>query len=226
MKKQNFISLFLLAIFFNYVLLFNIPSPLYAQEEKFDSIELLPPQLNRGKLLMEALKNRKSTRSFDSKDLPLDVLSNLLWAASGMNRSAEKLLTAPSAHNWQEIKIYVAMKTGLYLYEPIKHILIPVLHKDIRKHTGNQSITSDAPVNFIYVANFKKMKSDPESQHFYSATDTGFISQNVYLFCASEGLATVILGGIDREKLSQEMNLEDSQKIILSQPIGYSLTNP
>ena len=189
-----------------------------------EPIELTPPQLDRGILLMQSLQERKSVRSFSPKELPLNVLSNLLWAASGINRPESGLRTTPTAVNWQEIDIYVAMKKGLYVYNPEAHRLDPVLQEDIRSQTGVQEFTQMAPVNLIYVADFSKMTgqfASDETKVFYSATDTGFISQNVYLFCASEGLATVILGWVEKAALATVMKLRKEQKIILTQPVGY-----
>ena len=192
------------------------------QSQQIQAIKLPAPELQSGKLLMQALKNRHSTRSFSTKELPLNILSNLLWAAKGINRSESKKLTAPSAHNWQEIDIYVATKEALYSYDPQSHSLNPVLKKDIRKNTGIQNFTEVAPVNLIYVANFAKMTgASNEDKIFYSATDTGFISQNVYLFCASENLATVVLGWVDKPTLKKVMGLTEDKRIILTQPVGY-----
>ena len=213
--------IFILIIFFILPCLF-INLPVCAEE--LEPIELLPPQFDRGKLLMHALKERKSIRSFSQKELPLDVLSNLLWAAAGVNRPESGLRTTPTAVNWQEIDIYVAMKKGLYLYNPKDHRLEPVRAKDIREYTGVQEFTQIAPVNLIYVANFSKMSgqfANTDTKVFYSATDTGFISQNVYLFCASEGLATVVIGWIEKPALALAMKLREEQKIILAQPVGY-----
>ena len=185
-------------------------------------IKLPTPDLNSGKSLMQALKERRSTRSFSTKELPLNILSNLLWAAKGTNRSESKGITAPSAHNWQEIDVYVAKKEALYIYDPETHSLHPVLKKDIREKTGIQKFTQIAPVNLIYVANLQKMSgAAKDDKIFYSATDTGFISQNVYLFCASENLATVVLGWVDKPGLEQAMNLTKDKKVILTQPVGY-----
>jgi len=193
--------------------------------QKLKPIKLLKPQTGGGKPLMQVLKARKSTRVFSDKKLSPQMLSNLLWAAFGVNRPVEGKAgkrTAPSACNWQEIDIYVALAEGLYLYNAKENILEPVLAKDIRAAAGRQKFTQQAPVDLIYVANLAKMgRADKNTQVFYSAADTGFISQNVYLFCASEGLATVILGYVDKALLSKEMKLKDNQKIILSQPVGY-----
>jgi len=171
---------------------------------------------------MEVLKNRKSSREFSTEKLPLQVLSNMLWAAWGINRPESGKHTAPSARNRQEIDVYVALAEGLYLYDAKAHTLVPVLAKDIRAMTGGQPFVKDAPVNLIYVSDLSKMSNAPADQKdFYSATDTGFISQNVYLYCASEGLATVVRGYVDRAALAKAMKLRPNQKVILAQSVGY-----
>ena len=193
--------------------------------QKLENIKLLKPQTDGGKALMQALKARKSSRVFDNKKLSPQMLSNLLWAACGVNRPLSGKAgkrTAPSAMNWQEIDVYVALAEGLYLYDARKNILKAVLGKDIRAAVGRQKFTKTAPVNLIYVSNFSKMgRADKKSKEFYSATDTGFISQNVYLFCASEDLVTVVLGYVDKPALEKKMSLKADQKVILCQPVGY-----
>jgi SagB-type dehydrogenase family enzyme len=185
-------------------------------------IKLPVPQLDRGKPLMQALADRKSARSFSMKKLPVGILSNMLWAAYGVNRPESGHRTSPSAMNWQEIDIYVATSEGLYRYNAKEHSLDPVLNKDIRSFTGKQPFVSEAPVNLIYVADYSRMGgATAEEMVFYSAADTGFISQNVYLYCASEGLATVVRGLIDRDALADIMKLRSNQKIILAQTVGY-----
>ena len=185
-------------------------------------IKLPPPNMNSGKSLMQSLQARKSSRDFSTKKLPVDVLSNLLWAACGINRPESGKRTAPSAVNWQEIDVYVAMADGLYLYNAKEHVLKPVIKQDIRALTGKQKFVKDAPVNLIYVADYSRMgKANTEERNSYSAADTAFIAQNVYLYCASEGLATVVRGSIDRDALAKVMQLRDNQKIIFSQTVGY-----
>jgi nitroreductase len=192
-----------------------------ARAEELKPIKLADPQFDRGRLLMQALKERESTRSFSTKELPLELLSNLLWAASGINRPDSGKMTAPTAVNWQEIDIYVATKDGLYIYNRRQNMLDPVMAKDIRASVGVQDFTQVAPVNLIFVSDFSKISAGDEDKVFYSATDTGFISQNVYLFCASERLATVVLGWVDKPALAKIMKLRGDQKIILAQPVGY-----
>jgi SagB-type dehydrogenase family enzyme len=190
--------------------------------ETHNSIQLLKPQLEGGRPLMQVLKDRSSSRSFSSEKLPVQVLSNLLWAAFGINRPDSGRRTAPSARNWQEIDIYVATADGLYLYDAKGHRLQTVLSEDIRNLTGQQSFVKEAPVNFVYVADFSRMTgAQKEDKEFYSAADTGFISENVYLVCTSEGLATVVRGSIDRQSLATAMKLRPDQKVILAQTIGY-----
>ena len=192
----------------------------YSAEPK--PVKLPVPQIDGGRPLMQVLKDRTSSRSVSPEKLPVQVLSNLLWAAYGINRPDTGKRTAPSALNWQEIDIYVATAEGLYLYDAIVHTLQPVLSGDIRAATGQQDFVREAPVNLIYVADFSRMgTASKEDKERYSAADTGFISQNVYLYCASERLATVVRGSIDRKTLANGMKLRPDQKIILAQSVGY-----
>lgn len=193
---------------------------IFAEEIK---LSLLPnPQVDGGRPLMQVLKERSSSRSFSSEKLSAQVLSNLLWAAFGINRPDTGKRTAPSAVNWQEIDIYVATADGLYLYEAKSQALKLILSDDIRALTGRQDFVKEAPVNLIYVADFSRMGTAPkEDKEIYSAADTGFISQNVYLYCASEKLATVVRGSIDKQTLAKAMHLRPDQKIILAQSVGY-----
>ena len=214
-----------LAIVLLMAVLFVYPVQIFAADANsagtVKSIELPKPKMEGGKPLMEALKERKTSREFSGEKLPLQVLSNMLWAANGINRPDGKR-TAPTAMNKQEIDVYVAMADGLYLYDAKENKLIGVLAGDISEATGKQRFVKDAPVNLIFVADFAKMRNMSEDQKvFYSATDTGYISQNVYLFCASEGLATVVRGMVDKPALAATMKLKSDQKVILAQTVGY-----
>jgi nitroreductase len=196
------------------------PIRTWAQELK--PIQLLKPQTDGGRPLMQVLKERKTSRTFSPETLPPQMLSNLLWAAFGVNRPDSGRRTAPSALNWQEIDVYVATGEGLFLYEAKEHQLKPVLNKDIRALTGLQTYVQEAPVNLVFVADFSKMgQTTNEEKEFYGAADTGLIVQNVYLFCASEGLATSVRALIGRAALAKEMNLRPDQRIILAQSVGY-----
>jgi SagB-type dehydrogenase family enzyme len=201
-------------------LIFVLFSQTFAEDLK--SIQLPKPQLDGGKPLMQVLRERKSAREFSSEKLPLQVLSNLLWAASGVNRPESGRRTAPTASNWQEMDIYVATADGLYRYDAKPHLLKSVLAEDIRALTGRQPFVKDAALNLIYVADFSRIaRGTNEEKDFFSAADTGFIAQNVYLFCASEGLATVVRANIDRPTLGKTMKLGPDQRITLSQTVGY-----
>jgi SagB-type dehydrogenase family enzyme len=150
------------------------------------------------------------------------MLSNLLWAASEVNRADSGKRTAPSARNWQEIDVYVALADGTFRYDPPSHSLQPVAQGDLRRLTGVQDFVATAPVNLVYVANLDRMAdAAPEQQTLYSAADTGFIAQNVYLYCASTGLATVVRGSVDRQALAAALGLGPRQQIILAQTVGY-----
>jgi len=186
------------------------------------TIDLPKPQIDQGRPLMQVLKDRASSREFSAEKIPIQVLSNLLWAAFGVNRPDSGKRTAPSARNWQEIDIYVATAEGLYLFDAKSHSLQHVISEDIRAMTGTQSFAKEAPVNLVYVADTSKIGgAKPEDRDIYAGADTGHISQNVYLYCASEGLATVVRGSIDRDTLSKVMKLRPDQKVILAQTVGY-----
>ena len=196
------------------------PMLIYAQDLK--PIKLFIPRTEGGKPLMQALKERKSSRAFDPKELPLQVISDMLWAAGGINRPDKGLRTAPTAMNLQEIDIYVAKADGIYFYDPKENMLIPVVAGDLRALTGIQPFVKSAPINLIYVADLSKMSSlSKDAANFYAAADTGFISENIYLFCASAGLATVVRGWFDEPALAKAMKLRPNQKIILCQTVGY-----
>ena len=184
-------------------------------------VQLPKPQTDIGRPLMQVLKERRSTHTFSPEKLPAPVVSNLLWAAFGVNRPDSGKRTAPSAMNWQETDIYVATSDGLYIYDAKTHQLNPVLRDDVRAQTGTQSFVADAPLNLVYVADLTKTRSSSPERDMYVAADVGFIAQNVYLFCASERLATVVRGSIDRPALSKVMRLRPDQRIILAPTVGY-----
>lgn len=185
-------------------------------------VKLPAPETEGGKPLMQCLKLRQSSREFSPEKLPLQVLSNLLWAAYGINRPESGKRTAPSAVNWQNIDLYVATTDGLFLYEAKEHALVQVLDQDIRALTGTQDFVKTAPVNLIYVGDYARIpRGTDEDKRFYSGAHAGFISQNVYLFCASEGLATVVRASINKEELARAMKLRPEQHIMLAQTVGY-----
>ena len=189
-----------------------------AQELK--PVILPAPQTDGGRPLMQALKERKSTREFSAEKVPPQVLANLLWAGFGVNRPDGRR-TAPSAMNWQEVDIYVITADGTYVYDAAKNQLQPVAKEDLRSLAGTQSYVATAPVNLVYMADMSKVTGDAEGKEMYTGADTGFIAQNVYLYCASEGLATVVRASVDRDALGKALKLKPTQKIILAQSVGY-----
>jgi nitroreductase len=200
-----------LSRFFTGLLFVAVSLP--AQELK--PIPLPKPQTEGGKPLMQALSERKSGREFSSEKLPPQVLSNLLWAAWGVNR-ADGRRTAPSASNRQEIDVYVVTSDGVSLFDAKNHRLEPVAAGDFRAATGGQPFVSQAPLNLVYVADQAKTKSSDTAY-----IDTGFISQNVYLYCASEGLSTVVRGSVDRAALAKALKLRPDQLVTVAQTVGY-----
>ncbi len=184
-------------------------------------IKLPSPKTEGGMPLMQALKLRHSGREFGSEKLPMQTLSNLLWAAWGINRP-DGHRTAPSARNSQEIDVYAATSDGLFLYEPKQHQLQRILTEDIRAATGTNDYVKDAALNLVYVADLTRGNlKEPAAIEFYTGADTAFLAQNVYLFCASEGLEAVVRGSINREALAKTMKLRPDQKITLAQSVGY-----
>jgi len=188
-------------------------------------IALPAPDKTGGKPLMQALNERQTIRTYTADNLTIQQLSELLWAGWGINRPADKKRTAPSSSNAQEIDVYVAMQSGLYLYNAEANILKQVHNRDIRALCGTQDFVSTAPVNLIYVADMGKRKKKEgdeikDSDMFSSYANTGFIAQNVYLYCASANLGCVIRAMVPKDKLAPEMGLRSNQRIILSQTIG------
>lgn len=199
------------------LLLLVFAATTYSQE----TIKLPAPKTEGGMPLMQALKERESSREYGSQKLSPETLSSLLWAAWGINRPDGRR-TAPSARNLQDMDVYVAMSDGLYLYDAKNHQLKKVLSEDIRAATGNQDYVKNAALNLIYVSDLARLKvPDPMAVEFFTGAHTAFIAQNVYLFCTSEGLSTVVRGNIDKEALAKKMKLRDDQKITLAQSVGY-----
>jgi nitroreductase len=195
------------------------PKP--AQGDTLPKITLPPPEKEGGMALMDALSRRHSSRDFAPKELPLPLLSNLLWAAYGVNR-VDNGRTAPSAINSQEIDIYVALPSGAYLYDATANVLQLVAASDVRHVTGYQDFVSEAALDLVFVADHSRMKLVPVAKReSYASVATGAIAQNVYLFAASNGLATVIRAWIDRDAVADALWLNHDQQVLLSQTVGY-----
>jgi nitroreductase len=180
------------------------------------TLELPAPQKTGGMPLMEALSKRATSRKFDGRELSPQQLANLLWAGFGVSRPDGRR-TAPSASNAQENEIYVLLRQGAYVYDATQYRLQPVIAEDLRSLAR-----SEAPVTLLYVADLAKRTSGSvESKKSVACIDSGFISENVYLYCASEGLATGYRGGFDGPVLTAKLNLRPTQQIIAVQPVGF-----
>ena len=203
-------------------------------------IELAKPALKPTLSLTKALQGRKTTREISDKKLPPQTLSNLLWAAGGVNRKKGPFgiagRTAASASNSQEIDIYVALREGTYVYDPLAHRLVPAVPGDLRRLAigrGQASSGSNAPVRLIFVADIDKLANtsgyqepglrDPDVQRSYYFVDTGMIAANVYLFAASVGLAAWF-HNCDKPGLSAKLNLRADQRVLFGQTVGYPVT--
>lgn len=195
------------------------------------TIKLPIQQMDLALPLMKAIENRRSIRKWKSEPLSIQELSNLLWVACGITKKETKTSkskrTSPSTCNSQEIKVYVTLASGLFLYDEKEHQLIQIHSQDIRENIGTQKMMHSAPVGLIYVSDYSKMTNflfkNDEERWFMSAADTGFISQNVYLYCAATKLTTVVLGLINRDKLKNAMHLTDNEKVVFTQIVGKSL---
>ena len=193
-----------------------------ASAQTLAPISLPAPAMDGGKPLMSTLKARSSAREFSADPLPPQTLANLLWAAWGINRPDGRR-TAPSASNRQEIDIYVTLPSGAYVWDAKTNVLNPVAPGDYRAATGTQPFPATAALNLVYVADMAKLSrpaTDPQ-QMLNVGADAGFIAENVYLFCASEGLATVVRASVAKEALSKILQLRDTQVIVLAQTVGF-----
>jgi nitroreductase len=186
-----------------------------------EPVVLPAPRTHGNQSLIAALQLRHSTREYADRPLPLQLLSDLLWAGFGVNR-ANGDRTAPYWRHVMVLDIYLAMADGVWLYEPASHRLVPHLTGDIRQQTGVQDFVAGAPLELIYVAHGERMTDvSPEERRLYASVDSAFIGENVYLFCASEGLGTVFRGSVDHAKLAQVLMLPDGQFVTFAQTIGY-----
>jgi len=191
--------------------------------QPYAEFKLPEPQTTGGLPLMEAFMNRKTTRTFVDRMLSDQQISDLLWASNGVNREDGKR-TAPSASNCQEIDVYLFTKHAIYFYDAPTNTLQLIKEGDFRTQAGNNNFFADAPIALAFVGNYDKMAryaDRPEAQDFYSATDVGFVSQNLYLYCASENLSTVVCGNIDRDSIKALLDITNG-KVLLTQPVGYA----
>lgn len=193
-------------------------------------VQPLPePQIDLEFPLMKALEKRRTIRKWRDTPLLHQDISNLLWAACGITKQAtgksKSKRTAPSACNSQEVRVYLILKQGVFAYDEGEHKLIAKSSKDLRAFVGTQKMMQSAPLGLVFVADLSRMTArifkNEEAQRFCAWVDTGYISQNVYLYCAAANLGTAALGWVNRDKLHQEMELLDHEKIVLTQVVGY-----
>jgi SagB-type dehydrogenase family enzyme len=211
-NSMKIISLFFVTIFMS----------LIAMCQDLQPIKLLPPQLDKGKNLMQSLSDRQSNREFADKKLSQQDLSNLLWAANGVNRVKEQKHTAPTAMNHQEVDIYVFLEEGVYLYDPHEMVLNPVVKGDYRATAGTQDFVKTAPVNLVYVSDYARMGSGTdEGKATYAPADAAFIGQNVYLFCSAFSFNCVFRGSVNKEAVAKLLNLRPGQHVQFAQTVGF-----
>ncbi|WP_428940015.1 SagB/ThcOx family dehydrogenase [Fontivita pretiosa] len=196
-----------------------------SEPAQLEIIQLAPPLLDKGAPLMQALKQRRSIRNLDDRPLSHQQLSEILWAANGINRDDGKR-TVPSALARYPIDVYAVLERGVYLYEPAGHRLLPVAAGDFRQHTGSQAYVHTAPLNLVYVVDLERLNgpgADPmdQSRLRIAGIEVGCMAQNVYLYCASEGLGTTLRTSIQDERFGPVIRARPTQRIIAAQAIGH-----
>ena len=207
-------------VFIILAVMFMASMSMYAQD--LQDIKLNNPDKSRGSTVMKALSDRESVREYEAKELSLQDLSDLLWAANGVNRPDGKR-TAPSANNRQEIDVYVVNKEGAYLYDASANSLKGLTKGDFRKAVAaSQDFAATAPVSLVLVANLEKL-GDPaaENTRLTAGMDAGIVSQNINIFCAAVGLATVTRGTMNQAELKKALKLSDNQSLMLNNPVGF-----
>ena len=183
-------------------------------------IVLPKPDLKGGKPLMQCFAERRTLRRFDTAKLPDQIVSDILFAADGVTREDGRK-TVPTARNKQNQRVYVFTADGVYLYNCCKHTLVPVCAGDYRKICGTQPFHAKAPLVLVFVSDMSAVGNTPELQALYAGNHSGSASQNVYLYAASKGMATVVCGMLDRKQIKEFLKLGKNDMVIFSQPIGY-----
>jgi len=188
-----------------------------------ETVKLPEPQKKAEMSVMQALQQRHSVRDFQNKAVSEQTLSDLLWAACGVNRAekardGKSLITAPSAGNRQDCKVYVLKADGAWLYIPEAHSLQKITDKNLITMAGKQEFVKTVPVNLLLVSD---QRNESRLNTNLANIDCGYVSENIYLACTALGLGTVAIGSLDKEPLIKELNLTDMQLILISHPIGY-----
>ncbi|MCC8145826.1 MAG: SagB/ThcOx family dehydrogenase [Bacteroidales bacterium] len=191
----------------------------------FETIQLQTPDYESGDALLAVAKKRKSDREFENRNLSLKHLSEILWMANGINRGDDKR-TVPSAMALYPIQTYAVLANGIYLYDPAAHSLVPVKEGDHRELAGLQPFVQTAPLNLVFIADYSRYDGDrkiPENKRLYlAALDAGHSTQNVYMYCASEGLKAVVRAGAQEEALLDLLGLDKNQyQFVVAQTVGY-----
>jgi nitroreductase len=196
-------------------------APVLSNAQPGPARALPSPKQQGGMPLMTALKLRRSTRAYLERPLSDQTISDLLWAAFGVNRPSGDR-TAPYWRHIMVIDLYVVMAEGVFVYDPKAHALVPYIPGDLRALTGQQDFVAKAPIELVYVAHGERMTdASPADRKLYASVDTGFIGQNVYLFCASEGLGSVFRGAVDYPRLERALKLPAQQFVTFAQTVGY-----
>jgi len=191
------------------------------QAQELKVIKLVAPDKMRGATIMQALNDRKSIREYSPERLRAQDLSDLLWAANGINRPDGRR-TAPTARNLQEVEMYVVFPEGAYLYDYKEHALTPVAAGDFRRAVaGTQDFAATAPMSIILVADMTKYGNMSEQSKLMAAVDIGIVCQNINIACAGLGLATVPRGTMDHETLKKVLKLKDTDLLLINNPVGY-----
>jgi nitroreductase len=196
------------------------PEYLPTMDGSYKTYSLPSPKFPNYMPLIQALQDRHSSRNFQPDELPVSLVSTILWAGFGVNRLDGKR-TAPSAFNVRDIDVYLATSKGLFRYEADSHSLSALIPDDLRPYTGTQGFAATAPLDLVYVTDYSRMDTTDEERMQWSWAHSGFIAQNVYLACAALGLATVVRSTIKRQELGRWMGLNQNQHITLAQTLGY-----
>lgn len=211
-------------------LLLFVASSAVAQSTQPASIALPPPKLDKGMPLMQALASRHSTREITDGALSEQQISEILWSADGINRPP-KGRTAPSAMGRYPVQIFAITPEGTFLYDPAKHALNPVASGDHRRAAGMQEFVYISPLNLIFVGDYEKLEGGrgsltDEMKLTWCAIEAGACAQNVYLYCASEGLGATVRTSVDASKLAEPLKLRASQHVICGLTIGVPKPAP
>lgn len=186
-------------------------------------IVLVAPKKSGGKPIMTLLETRKTERVFSPKELPKQMLSDLMWAAAGRSRNNSEFRTIPTSRNQQEMDVYAFLSSGIYKYDHKNHTLVLFKSGDLRETAtaARQEFAKTAPVNIVIVSNFDKIDGDAEYKAVTAGFHAGAISQNIYLYCTSVGLNTVVRKWLDYDLLSKTLELNPNQRVTAAQTVGF-----